>query len=422
MLKINSKTITLLFVLVYIFLGAFLFQSQKRTAVQEAEKRIGIFMSKWLALFDYIEVKQKNVFYELEKSGDLTIKGYFDPSVLSFSYIARQIQKKYEEIEREKGEMPYHYRLSATSPRNPINKASKHEATILERFRNNEIDKFTEYIHRDDEKFYVSYTPISRTDTSCMRCHSTPDKAPRGLVERYGRHVGFNVPIGTIRAMIVMEIPFSEIENEALKNYATNMSILLFIFVLFNGILVALLKKEKMLSQANNELAKLSNIDKLTNIYNRRYFDKFMEDQFNIMKRDENFLSLVMCDIDHFKQYNDIYGHQAGDKCLSSIALSISNTLKRPTDIVARYGGEEFVVVLPGTNSDGALYVANLIQNEISKINISHKGSSTSSVITLSMGVGTIVPDNDNSVVELIKNADNLLYKAKGKGRNSIEH
>ncbi len=421
MLRKNFKIITLLFLIAYILLAAILFQSQKKTAVQEAEKRIGIFMSKWLAIFDYIEVKQKNVFYELEKSGDLTIKGYFDPNVLSFSYIARKIQEKYEEIEQEKGEIPYRYRLSATSPRNPINKASKHEANILERFRDNEINKFTEYLHRENEKFYVSYTPISRTDKSCMRCHSAPDKAPKGLVERYGRHAGFNVHIGSIIAMIVMEIPFSEIENEAFKHYITNMLILLFIFVLFNIILITLLTKEKMLYKANKELSRLSNIDKLTNIYNRRYFDIFIEEQFNIMKRDQKPLSIVMCDIDHFKQYNDTYGHHAGDVCLSLIANTISNNLNRPTDIVARYGGEEFVIVLPNTDIDGAAHIANFILNEIRKLNKNHKSSPTSSIVTLSMGVCTIVPDENNSVIELIKNADEYLYKAKENGRNRIE-
>jgi diguanylate cyclase (GGDEF)-like protein len=416
------KIITLFFVVAYITLAVLLFQSQKKTAVHEAEKRIDIFMSKWLALFDYIEVKQKNVLYELEKNGDLTIKGYFDPNILSFSYIARQIQKKYEEIEREKGEIPYRYRLSATSPRNPINKASEHEANILERFRNNEIDKFTEYIHRDNEKFYVSYTPISRTDKSCMRCHSTPGKAPEGLVQRYGRNVGFNVPIGTIRAMIVMEIPFSEIESEAFKHYTTNMSILLFIFILFNRVLIALLTKEKMLYQVNEELAKLSNVDKLTNISNRRYFDNYLEKQWYVMKRDRKPLSLIMCDIDHFKQYNDTYGHQAGDKCLSLIANTISNNLKRPTDVVTRYGGEEFAIVLPDTNNDGAVHVANTILNGIKKTDISHNNSPTASIVTLSMGVGTIVPDEMNSPVELIKNADDYLYKAKENGRNRIEY
>lgn len=255
-----------------------------------------------------------------------------------------------------------------------------------------------------------------------MRCHSTPDKAPKGLVERYGRHVGFNVPIGTIRAMIVMEIPFSEIENEAFKHYVTNMLILLFIFVLFNRILIALLTKEEMLHKANKELSRLSHIDKVTNIYNRRYFDIFIDEQFNVMKRDQRYLSMIMCDIDYFKQYNDAYGHQAGDECLLLIAKTISNNLNRPTDIVARYGGEEFCIVLPDTNNDGVVHVANFILNEIRKLNLNHRKSPTSSIVTLSMGVSTILPDEESSVVELIKNADEYLYKAKENGRNRIEY
>ncbi len=254
MLKANPKAIAFLFVIAFVLLSTILFQNQKISSVQEAEKRIDIFMSKWLALFDYIEVKQKEIFYDLEKNGALTVEGYFDPRVLSFTYIAREIQHKYEEIEKEKGEIPYRYRLAATTPRNSVNQATQHEEKILERFRNNEIEKFTEYIHRDNEKFYVSYKPISRTDKSCMRCHSTPDVAPKGLVERYGRHAGFNVSLGVIRAMIVMEIPFNEIEEEAFNHYIINMVIMLIVFTVFYIILVTILKKEGLLTQTNEEL------------------------------------------------------------------------------------------------------------------------------------------------------------------------
>ncbi|MCP4106904.1 MAG: DUF3365 domain-containing protein [Desulfobacteraceae bacterium] len=123
----NKTTIAFLFVMVFVFLSTILFLSQEKIAVQEAEKRIDIFMSKWLALYDYIEVKQKNIFYDLEKNGVLTTEGYFNPKVLSFTYIAREIQLKYEEIEKEKGKIPYRYRLAATTPRNSVNQAANHE-------------------------------------------------------------------------------------------------------------------------------------------------------------------------------------------------------------------------------------------------------------------------------------------------------
>ncbi len=120
--------------------------------------------------------------------------------------------------------------MAATAPRNSVNQATNHETAILEKFRNGEINQFVEYMHRNNEKFYVSYKPISATDESCMRCHSTPEVAPTGLVERYGKHSGFNVPLDFIRAMIVMEIPFSEIEKEAFNKSIMNAVIMFIVF------------------------------------------------------------------------------------------------------------------------------------------------------------------------------------------------
>ncbi len=420
MLKINAKMLALLFVTIFITFSTILFQNQKESAVQEAEKRIDIFMSKWLALFDYIEVKQKDIFYKLEEDGLLKVEGYFDQRVLSFTYIAREIQKKYEEIEREKGNIPYRYRLAATTPRNVVNQATTHEVEILERFRKGEIEKFSEYIIRENEKFYVSYKPIAKTDESCMRCHSTPERAPKGLVDRYGAHAGFDVPLDYIRALIVMEIPFSEIEEEAFNHFILSIVIMLSILLVFYITLVTILNKEKMLTQANEKLERLSNTDRLTGVANRRYFDSYILQQWNRIRRDRKHLSLIMCDVDHFKLYNDTYGHQVGDECLAKIANVILDSFSRSTDFIARYGGEEFAIILPNTDNEGAVKVAMKIQSNIVEANIAHEKSTCSSIATLSMGVSTIVPHKDTSIDELIRNADELLYRAKEKGRNCI--
>ncbi len=286
--------------------------------------------------------------------------------------------------------------------------------------RKNEIEKYTEYIFRDNEKFYVSYKPIAKTDDSCMRCHSTPEVAPKGLVERYGKHAGFNVSLDYIRALIVMEIPFREIEEEAFNGFVLNMVIVLIILIVFYITLVAILKKEEMLTKANNKLERLSNTDQLTDIANRRFFDEFILQQWNRMKRDNKPLSLIMCDVDHFKLYNDAYGHQAGDECLVKIAKIIVNSFARSTDFIARYGGEEFAIILPDTNNEGAVTIAEKIKNDVIKANIAHEKSTYSSAVTLSMGVSTIVPYKNALIVELIKSADELLYKAKANGRNCI--
>ncbi|MBT3204859.1 MAG: diguanylate cyclase [Gammaproteobacteria bacterium] len=418
MYRLNLKFISILFILLFTIISSALYQQQKMSAVNEAEKRIEIFMKKWLALFHYVEVEQKEVFYQLEKEGTLTKKSYFNPKVLSFTYIARQIQEKYEENEKANGKIPYNYRIAATTPRNSVNLATEHEAEILTRFRNDEIDKFTEFLYRDSEKFYTSYTPIERTTKSCMRCHSTPDKAPTGLVERYGTEAGFGESEGVIRGMIIMEIPFSEIEKEAFNNFALTLFIIIFVFAGFFMIIKILITKDKKLLEINNELEKLSNTDMLTNIANRRYFDKKLSQQWKLMGRVKKPISLILCDIDFFKTYNDTYGHQKGDTCLALVAQAISSAVKRPNDIVARYGGEEFVIVLPDTDNNSAINIAEKIQRNVSDLNINHSASTVSPIVTLSMGISTLLVTKHNSHDTLLGFADDLLYQAKDGGRN----
>lgn len=171
---------------------------------------------------------------------------------------------------------------------------------------------------------------------------------------------------------------------------------------------------------ANQQLERLANLDGLTQVANRRRFDEHLELEWKRLERESAPLSLILCDIDYFKQYNDFYGHQTGDICLKQVAKAIEKSLKRPGDFVARYGGEEFVVILPNTNFEGASYVAKLIQTDIEKLNINHAQSSVSAHITLSLGIGSVVPTSDTSGSALIAAADKALYEAKRKGRNNF--
>lgn len=157
-----------------------------------------------------------------------------------------------------------------------------------------------------------------------------------------------------------------------------------------------------------------SNIDELTQIANRRYFDRFLLKNF-ITKKD---LSVILCDIDHFKLYNDTYGHQAGDICLKRVADSISKSV-RNGELAGRYGGEEFAVVLPNTNFQTALSVAERIVANVRKLNIPHKSSQTSNVVTLSCGVADMTSEDGSSLDLLIK-ADRALYRAKEAGRDRV--
>lgn len=175
---------------------------------------------------------------------------------------------------------------------------------------------------------------------------------------------------------------------------------------------------EIALQQANEELQKLVVIDSLTEVANRRYFDEILKKEWYRCERQQLFLSLILCDIDYFKLYNDTYGHLAGDACLRRVAGAILRDVKRSADLVARYGGEEFAVILPNTNLQGAEHVAQRIQREVIKLKIVHASSSCSNYITLSQGIASMIPSSKFFPDILIAKADKALYEAKQKGRN----
>lgn len=172
------------------------------------------------------------------------------------------------------------------------------------------------------------------------------------------------------------------------------------------------------LQQANQELQRLVALDGLTKVANRRCFDETLNTEWQRLTREQASLSLILCDIDCFKLYNDTYGHLAGDDALRQVAQAIARTLKRPADLVARYGGEEFAIILPNTEADGAIALAKRIQTNVSALRISHSSSRVSQFITLSLGVATLIPQSQSSPATLIAIADQGLYQAKAEGKN----
>lgn len=181
-----------------------------------------------------------------------------------------------------------------------------------------------------------------------------------------------------------------------------------------------LLDLSSELAIANRELEKLSRQDGLTGIANRRYFDTYMLTELQRAARAREPLSLILMDVDFFKLYNDCYGHQAGDQCLRQVADALRAAARRPADLPARYGGEEFAMVLPETAMDGAIDVAESMQALIARAAISHSRSEVGASITLSLGISSMIPDQDSMPEDLIKHADSALYQAKHQGRNRI--
>jgi adenylate cyclase len=172
------------------------------------------------------------------------------------------------------------------------------------------------------------------------------------------------------------------------------------------------------LEASNRQLGYLANVDELTQVANRRYFDQYLRQEWQRALREQVAISLILCDVDYFKQFNDLYGHIAGDHCLEAVAQVLRNSIKRPGDLVARYGGEEFAIILPNTDLVGANQLAtNLIIKMRSNL-IPHAASPISHYITLSLGVVSTIPDINGSLQRLIDAADQALYQSKREGRN----
>jgi len=175
---------------------------------------------------------------------------------------------------------------------------------------------------------------------------------------------------------------------------------------------------QKELEVKNVELQRLSAIDGLTGIPNRRSFDEYITKEWRRAVREETCLALLLIDIDFFKKYNDGYGHQGGDDCLQKVARVLADTMRRSSDMVARYGGEEFAVVLPNTDLDGAMVIAEELRLAVEQLALRHEFSDVGDIVSISLGVAGIPPQCGDDSASLIALADAALYDAKEQGRN----
>lgn len=174
------------------------------------------------------------------------------------------------------------------------------------------------------------------------------------------------------------------------------------------------------LADANGQLKELATHDGLTGLANRRLFDAHLRAEWERLARDRRPLAVVLCDLDRFKLYNDAFGHLQGDSCLRKVARVLKAAARRPGDLAARQGGEEFGLILPNTDGEGALHVAQCLRAEMAELGLPHAAGAPRAYVTLSLGVAAVVPKPGGSMEDLLRGADNALYEAKELGRDRV--
>lgn len=205
------------------------------------------------------------------------------------------------------------------------------------------------------------------------------------------------------------------------EEYGLNLGAVDYISKPFHPTIVKIrVKNHIALKLKGDWLEELSRIDGLTHIPNRRYFDEEYQKKCKEMIREHKTVALLMIDVDYFKRYNDHYGHGKGDECLMKIAGALKSSLKRPSDMVARYGGEEFIVILQNIDEDGAKKVAESLIKAVGDLGIKHEYSSASDHVTISLGMAFKPAEESLCKEELLKMADDALYRAKESGRNRV--
>lgn len=179
-------------------------------------------------------------------------------------------------------------------------------------------------------------------------------------------------------------------------------------------------EKNARLEEANRRLHKMATVDRLTELANRRHFDCCLKLEWRRLCREGKPLSLILCDLDAFKTYHDTYGHQASDRCLQQVARAIENQLKGPYDLVARYGGEEFIIILPNSDRQGTLVIAEAIRQAVQALDIPHLHGVDEGMVTLSLGVTSLIPTQQNTPEDAIALVGQALDRAKIQGKNCV--
>lgn len=291
------------------------------------------------------------------------------------------------ELARENNSVTYH--ITSLNPIRPANAPDAWEGRALQSFENQSVEEF----HWDEQSNTFKYMAPLYVKESCLACH-----AKQGY------------QLGDVRGGISVAFPVQP---------AVIVPTLLGYFGVGTLGMGAILIFGVQLIRAFSKLEQQTEIDGLTQINNRSYFDATIHREYLRARRTHSPFSILICDIDDFKAYNDAYGHLSGDTCLKSVAQSLRRVLQRPGDLVARFGGEEFGIILPDTTLDGASTVAELLRAQIEALHVPHRSSQASKYVTISVGVATFSGEGVG-LDELMDMADKALYQAKANGKNIV--
>jgi len=378
-------------------------------AIKEKEKELYNILLYHKALHKYMENVQKPVIYNLKKENKLYHE-FFDSKILSFTYIARNMQKFANDIRSENNNSTYYYKLASDNPRNPLNKANKRESELLKKFNEGSSKLYKTMIQEDGKEYLYYSIPIAPNKPSCLKCHGSPKDAPIEMIKQYGEKDGFYEKVGDIRAIISLKMPLAKELNEAQGYYYKIITLVLgsvlILYFTIGYFFYVLSKKDRVIRKKNKKLEILATHDALTKVYNRLMFDRHLE---TLISSQSEFI-LVLFDIDHFKAINDHYGHDVGDKILQELTYFIQQALPNSAKLF-RVGGEEFVIIFEKSELKGAIQIVEKIRQGIEQ----HLFTKNIK-LTVSFGINSY--QKDTTALELYKQADIALYNAKKLGRN----
>jgi len=319
---------------------------------------------------------------------DIKISDTLTLTKINPAYMTRQLG----EMSVKGGKFQVH--ITSLNLLRPENRPSPLEQKALKSFEKGgkEVGEFI----KDGTNMKFFYMAPLKAEKACLKCHEK-----QGYKE------------GEIRGGISIIIPVNH--NNHLAGIIAGHAIIGLLGLV--GIMLFSIKLNKSYEIIQKQVV----IDALTDIPNRRALMERINSEFKRSARENRPLTVIMIDIDHFKLYNDTYGHAAGDECLKTVAQTIESTIKRPGDFCARYGGEEFVVLLPDTAPDAARLLAENIRSNIENMKLSHKESPPLYVVTISLGIAATVGSSTASYETVLQQSDKALYKAKDKGRNRVE-